>query len=79
MNGEPARVTKKLANGNLAIFQIVNPEDVSMFVKFLRTKKGNLARRIRAIEAAIRVGITVYKNCIKKGDTVKPRVIRKEK
>ena len=65
-NQEPVRLTKQLDNGNLAILQIVNPDDVPAFTKFLRKRKSKLARLLASLEAAIRVGTIVFKNSMRK-------------
>lgn len=63
---EPCRITRELNNGNLAILQIVNTEDVPAYVKWLRDKKGFIACYIRSLEAAFRVGRIVFNNSMRK-------------
>lgn len=65
-NNRPCRITKDLENGNLAIIQIVDPEDVPKFTKFLRNKKGRIAQLFTSLEAAIRVGTIVFNNSMRK-------------
>ena len=63
---EPLRVVEKLSNGNLAILQIVDPDDVPSYVKWIRKRKGKVIRVISSFEAAFRVGRIVFKNSMRK-------------
>jgi len=79
LNHEPVRITQELDNGNIAIIQIANPNAVSKLVKWLRYRTSFLGRRVAAIEAAFRVGFIVYGNYIRKGDKVKPTVVKPQR
>ena len=61
----PCRVTKTLENGNLAILQIVDPEDVPEITKQVRKVPGKIGKFCRAVEAAFRVGAIVYRNAMR--------------
>jgi hypothetical protein len=65
-NHKPCRITKNLDNGNMAILQIVNPDDVSQITKSIRLLPGTVGRFLKSIEAACRVGFIVYRNSMKK-------------
>ena len=63
---EPIRSTKELENGNIAILQIVDPSNVPQFARSLRQRKSPIGKFLMSLEAAIRVGIIVFKNSMKK-------------
>lgn len=62
---KPLRMTKKLDNGNIAILQIADPEDVPTTAKILRAIPGKLGKFLASIEAALRVGMIVYNNSMR--------------
>jgi len=69
---KPVRITKALSNGNIAIIQIANPENVPLIAKFFRSKKARFWKWAGAVEAGIRVGMIVYRNAMKKTGPRKP-------
>lgn len=64
-NCPPVRLTKELDNGNMAILQIVDPENVPQITKALRMLPGKVGKFLKSVEAAFRVGMVVYRNSMR--------------
>lgn len=73
---EPVRLTKDLDNGNMAILQIVDPDDVPAMAHWLRRRTGLIWRFFRSVEAAARVGMIVYHNAMRGREPKPPRSSR---
>ena len=61
---EPVRLTKQLENGNIAIFQIVNPENVPAVTKLIRSTTDN--KLMLATETAFRVAFYAFRSYLRK-------------